>query len=101
MTKDVHPFWLWLHSPISSSLHEVATLHCNMMTKSLWCISIEVRKLPHYDGLTYVSLFLDEFEREVPKEKHFQMLELALRATPTVGGVHTKRTLLVGRNIKG
>ena len=52
-------------------LHEVSTLHCNMMKKSLWCISTEVRKLLHYDGLNDVNLFLGEFEREVPEENHF------------------------------
>lgn len=38
-------------------------------------------KLPHYDRLTDVDLFLDEFEREAPEENQFQALELALRAT--------------------
>ena len=41
------------------------------MTKSLQCISNEVRKLPHYDGLNHVNLFLDEFEKEVPEEHQF------------------------------
>lgn len=54
-----------------------------MMTKSLRCVSTEVRKIPHYDGLTDVDLFLDEFEREVPEEHRFQALELTLRATPS------------------
>lgn len=64
-------------------LHEFSTLRCNMMTKALGCVSSEVRKLPYYDGLTDVDVFLDEFEREVPENHHFQALELALRATPT------------------
>ena len=54
-----------------------------MMTNSLYCVSSEVRKLPYYDGLTDVDLFLDEFESEVPQDHCFQALELALRATPT------------------
>lgn len=52
-----------------------------MIAKSLRRVSTKVRKLPHYYGLTDVDLFLDEFEREVPKEHHFQALELALCAT--------------------
>lgn len=42
-------------------LHEVSTLHCNMMTKSLRCVSNEVRNLPHYDVLNDVEFFLDEY----------------------------------------
>lgn len=53
-----------------------------MMAKSLRCVSTEVRKLPHYDALNDVDLFLDEFEREVPEEHRFQVLELALHTTP-------------------
>lgn len=48
----------------------------------MWCVSIKVRNHPHYDGLTGVELFLDEFEREVLEEHHFHALELALRAMP-------------------
>jgi len=63
-------------------LHELSTLRCNMMTKSLRCISLEVRKLPYYDGLIDVDLFLDDFECEFLEDHHFQALELALRAMP-------------------
>jgi len=63
-------------------LHEVSTLHCNMMTKSLCFVSSKVRNLPYYDGLTDRDNFLDAFEHEVPKYHHFQALDLALRATP-------------------
>lgn len=52
-------------------LHEVSTLHCNMMTKSLHYVSSEVINLPYYDGLTDVDNFLDAFEREVPKKHRF------------------------------
>jgi len=54
-----------------------------MMTISLRCVSTEERKLPHYDGLTTVDIFLDEFESEVLEEHRFQALELALGATPS------------------
>lgn len=56
-------------------LHEVSTLRCNMMMESLCCVSLEVRNLPYYDGLTDVDMFLDEFECEVPEDHHFQELE--------------------------
>lgn len=52
------------------------------MTKSLRCVSSEVRKLPYYYGLTDVGLFLDEFEHDVSEGHLFQELELALRAIP-------------------
>lgn len=58
-------------------------LRYNMMKKSLRCVSMKVRKLPHYYGLNYVNIFLDEFEREVPEEHYFQRLELALHSTLT------------------
>jgi len=50
---------------------------------------LEVRKLPYYDGLTNVDLFLDEFERKVLEDQCFQALELALCAThPRWWGMH-------------
>lgn len=61
--------------------HEVSTLLCNMMMKSLHYVSSEVSKLTYYDGLTDVDKFLDEFECEVPEDHHFQELYLALCAT--------------------
>lgn len=54
-----------------NQLHEVSTLHCNMMTKSLHYISSEIRNLPYYDGLTDVNNFLDEFEWEVHEHDRF------------------------------
>ena len=47
-------------------LNEVTTLNCNMMVRSLHCMTIEVRDLPTYDGLSEVDDFLNKFEREVP-----------------------------------
>lgn len=55
----------------NNRLHEVSTLHCNMMTNSLCCVSSEVRNMTYYDGLTDVHHFLDVFEREVPKKHCF------------------------------
>lgn len=57
-------------------------LCCNMITKSLRCVSLEVRSFPYYDGLTVVDKFLDAFEREVPEKHHFQELDLVLCTTP-------------------
>jgi len=45
-------------------------------------MSSEVRNLPIYDGLNEVDIFLDAFEREVPKKQLFQALDWALRAMP-------------------
>ena len=46
-------------------LHEVTTLRFNMMTRSLCCVSLEVRNLPTYDGINDVDDCLDAFESEV------------------------------------
>jgi len=46
-----------------SQVHEVSMLHCNMMTKSLSCVSTEVINLPYYDGLIDVDNILDAFKR--------------------------------------
>lgn len=64
-------------------LHEVSTLWCFMMTKSMCCMSSEVRNLPHYDGLTDVEKFIDAFEQEVPEDHRFQAVDLVLCTTPT------------------
>jgi len=40
-------------------------LNCNMMTRSLRCVTTDVRDLPMYDGLSEVDDFLNKFEREV------------------------------------
>jgi len=52
-------------------LHEVSTLRCNMMNKYLHCVSLEVRNLSYYDGLTDVDKILDTFEREFLEDHHF------------------------------
>jgi len=79
-------------------LHEVSMLHCNMMTKSLCCVSLKVRRLPYYDGLTDVDKFLDAFEREVPEKHRFQTLDLACTLHPQDGGVSIKTILMDGVN---
>ena len=38
-------------------------LNCNMMIRSLLCVSTEVRDLPTYDWLSEVDTFLNKFER--------------------------------------
>jgi len=38
-----------------------------MMTRSLHYVSSEVRNMLTYDDLNDVDIFLDAFEREVPK----------------------------------
>lgn len=58
-------------------------MNCNMMTKSLCCVLIEIRDLPTYDGLNDVDTFLDVFEREVPEKQCFQALDWVLCAMPT------------------
>lgn len=66
-----------------NQLHEVIMLNCNMMIRSLHCVTIEERELPTYDGVTVVDEFLDKFESVIPEQKRFNALKWALRATLT------------------
>lgn len=76
-------------------------LNCNMMTRSLCCLSTEMMDLPTYDGLSEVDAFLDQFEREVPEKQCFEALNWVLRTTPAMGWVRTKETLMTGVPIGG
>lgn len=58
-------------------------LNCNMMTRSLHCISTKASDLSTYDGLSEIDTFLDNFAWEVPDEQHFKALNWVLRDTPT------------------
>jgi len=51
-----------------NQLHEVTTLNCNVMIRSLHCVIIEVRELPAYDGAKTVDEFLEKFESAVPEQ---------------------------------
>lgn len=54
-----------------------------MMVRSLCSVTIEVRDLPMYDGLTALDEFLNKFESAVPEQQWFDALKWALRAMPT------------------
>jgi len=58
-------------------------LNYNMMTRLLRYVSIEVRDLPTYDGLSEVDAFLNRFEREVSEQQCFEALKWVLRVMPT------------------
>lgn len=64
-------------------LHEVTTLNCNMMIRSLWCVTPEEREIPTYDGVTSVDELLDKFESIVLDQQRYGVLEWALHVTPT------------------
>ena len=49
-----------------NQLHEVTTLNCNMMIRSLRRMTTEERELLTYDGLTVVDEFLRKFESAAP-----------------------------------
>jgi len=53
-----------------------------MMTRLMHCVSIEVRELPTYDGISEVETFLNKFEREVLEKQCFQALDWVLCAMP-------------------
>ena len=44
-----------------NQLHEVTMLNCNLMVRSLCCVTIETRELPTYDGLKIVDEFMRKF----------------------------------------
>jgi len=48
-----------------NQLHEVTTLNCNMMVRSLRCVTTEAREQLTYDGLLVVDEFLRKFESAV------------------------------------
>lgn len=64
-------------------LNGVTMLHCNMVTKSLYCVRAQDHKLPTYDGLTIIDEFLTKFEIAVREHQWFDVLTWALLATPT------------------
>ena len=53
------------------------------MTKSLRWIGTEIKDIPLFDGLAYVSDFLQQFAQEIPHEQRMVAIDLAVRATPT------------------
>ena len=76
-------------------------MNCNMMTRSLFCMSTELRDLPTYDGLGEVDSFFDRFEREVLEKKCFQALNWVLRAMPARWWGTHKVALMIGVNVGG
>ena len=64
-----------------NQLHEITTLNCNMMVRSLCFMTTEARDLPMYDGLSTMDEFLNKFESAVPEQQWFDALKWALCAT--------------------
>jgi len=63
-------------------LHEVITLNCNTLIRSLHCVTTKVHDLPMCDGLTVVEEFLSKFENAVPEQQRFDVLNWVLCAMP-------------------
>jgi len=57
-------------------------LNCNMMIRSIRCVTMEIQDLPRYDRLTVVDDFLNKFKSEVPEQQCFDALKWALHAMP-------------------
>ena len=76
-------------------------LNCNMMTRLLHCVSLEVRNMLTYDGLNEVDTFLDAFEKEVHEKKCFQALDWDYALHLQDGGVRIRETLMIGVNVGG
>ena len=64
-------------------LHEVSQRRCATITKELCWIGSEVSTVPTFDGLSDIQLFLKQYEEQIPLEKRLEVLDIALRATPT------------------
>jgi hypothetical protein len=62
--------------------HETSTRQCPCMTRYLRWIGKNLCDPPMYDGLNYISLFVKEFELQVPEKKRLLALDVFLRATP-------------------
>jgi len=62
-----------------NQLNRVNMLHCNMVTKWLYCVKAQDRELPKYDGLTMVDEFLTKFEIVVPEHQRFDTMKWTLR----------------------
>jgi len=66
-----------------SRVNGVTTLHCNMMTKSLYFVKAQNHELQMYDGLTVVDEFLVKFKSVVPGYQQFDVLKWTLHVTLT------------------
>lgn len=64
-------------------MNGVTTLHCNMVTESVYCVRAQDHELLKYDGLTIIDEFLAKFEIIVPEHQRFDAMRWALRAMPT------------------
>ena len=64
-----------------NQLNGVTMLNCNLMSRSLCCITTQDQDLPIYDGLMVVDEFLNKFENTVPKHQRFDALKWALCTT--------------------
>jgi len=82
-------------------LHDVTTLNCNMMVRSLHCMTTEVRDLPMYDGLTMVDEFLNKFESEVLEQQRFDALKWALCTKPARWWGTCQQHLRIGAHVEG
>ena len=82
-------------------LHEVTTLNCNMMVRSLHYVRMEARELLTYDGLMVMDGFLTKFEIVVLEQQRFDALKYALHQHPHDGEVHIKETLRTDVDVKG
>ena len=54
---------------LHNRLNEVTMLHCNMVTKSLYCVRAHDQEMLMYDGLTIIDEFLTKFEIVVPEHQ--------------------------------
>lgn len=50
-------------------MHEVTTLNCNMMVRSLRCVTIEAGELPTDAGATNVEELVDRCEKAILEQK--------------------------------
>jgi len=63
-------------------MHKVTMLNCNMMVRSLCCVTEEARDPLTYDRLTTVDELLKKFESMVSVQQRFDALKWALHTMP-------------------
>lgn len=82
-------------------LHEVTMMNCNMMIRSLHCVTIEARELLTFDGLIVVDEFLSKFESTVLEQCSSMHWSGHYAQHPRDGGVRIKEISRTGMDVEG
>jgi hypothetical protein len=64
-------------------MHEVSTRPCARITRSLRWIGTKLCDPLKYDGLIDISVFLKEFDLQVPEQQRMLALDVVLKVIPS------------------